>query len=179
MKVNVGAGHDIKDGYVNLDACKFDGIDIVHDLNRLPLPFKDDSVDEFYCKDVLEHVDYIPLLRDMLRCLRKDGRIVAMVPHYTSTNMYSDPQHRNFFAIRSFSFFCKENPHFDWAVKPYCYDFEFQRLARSRITFPRHFLWDRINEFLVNVHPKVQMLYELTAWHAFFPAENVEVELVK
>ena len=178
-KLNIGAGSDIKEGYTNLDNLALPGIDVIHDLNIPELPFGDDVFEEVYAKDVLEHVDYVPLLRDIIRVLKPGGRLVAMVPHYTSTNMYTDPQHRNFFAIRTFSFFAKDNPYIDWDKKVRYYDFSFSRMERARITFPRHFPWDRVNELLVNLHPKLQMFYELTMWHSLFPAENVEVVLVK
>ena len=40
-KLNLGCGTDIKKGYINLDVAKLDGVDVVHDINRLPLPFKE------------------------------------------------------------------------------------------------------------------------------------------
>lgn len=45
-KLNLGCGKDIKKEYVNLDIRKFPGVDIIHDLNKFPYPFKDDSFDE-------------------------------------------------------------------------------------------------------------------------------------
>lgn len=39
-KLNLGCGKDIKAGYVNLDIVKLDGVYVVWDVNKLPLPFK-------------------------------------------------------------------------------------------------------------------------------------------
>lgn len=179
MKINLGAGNDIKEGYVNLDCFKLPGIDIVHDLNVLPLPFKDNSVDEVYAKDVLEHVDYIPLLKDLHRIMKPGATLVAFVPHWTSCNQFTDPQHRNFFAVRTFQFFCSDKVYMKSVDRSYYSDFHFKS-HKVRITFPRHFgplSW--LNEWLVNLSPVTQMLFELTAWSRLFPAENIFAVLVR
>jgi SAM-dependent methyltransferase len=178
MKLSIGCGTDIRKGYVNLDCAALPGVDVVHDLDKLPLPFKDSQFEEILAKDVLEHVDYIPLLKELLRIMKPGATLIATVPHWTSTNMYTDPQHKHFFAIRTFGFFCKESPYLKSVDRSYYTDFHFSS-HKARITFPRHFPWDRINEWLVNIHPKVQVFYELTFWSRLCPAENVFVELVK
>ena len=38
IKLHLGCGTDIRAGWVNLDCAKLPGVDIVHDLNVLPLP---------------------------------------------------------------------------------------------------------------------------------------------
>ena len=178
-KLNIGAGRDIKPDYVNLDIAALPGIDVVHDINKLPLPFNDSVCDAVYAKDVLEHVDYIPLLKDLYRIMEPGAKLTVFVPHWTSTNMYTDPQHKHFFAIRTFGFFCKESPYLKSVDRSYYTDFHFSSL-KARITFPRHFgplSW--LNEWLVNIHPKVQVLYELTMWSRLFPAEDISAVLVK
>jgi ubiquinone/menaquinone biosynthesis C-methylase UbiE len=180
MKLNIGAGNDILPGYVNLDIAKLPGVDIVHDVNKLPLPFQDNTVDEAYAKDIIEHIqEYHLLLKDLHRIMKPGATLKIMSPHFTSCNGPSDPSHCHVFAVRTFSFFCRENPNFDWESRKYYYSFSFSRLQSVRITFPKHFLWDRINEFVVNIHPKVQMFYELTGWSRLFPAENIVVVMVK
>ena len=46
MKLNIGAGHDIYDGWINHDIAALPGIDVVHDLNLTPWPWNDESMDE-------------------------------------------------------------------------------------------------------------------------------------
>ena len=52
-KLNLGSGIDIRPGYVNLDVAALPGVDVVHDLAELPLPFETAAFDEVLCKDIL------------------------------------------------------------------------------------------------------------------------------
>ena len=60
--------------------------DYSHDLNsEESLPFDDDSISNFYCSHTLEHVRHwlvVPLLKDMLRCLKPSGHIRIVVPNF-------------------------------------------------------------------------------------------------
>src|SRR3989344_2394548 len=101
-KLNLGSGRDIKKGYINLDLHKLDGVDVVWDIEKLPLPFKDGEFDEILCQDILEHVEYIPVLRELHRILKPRGRLLNRVPHFTSRNNFGDPTHRRMFSIKTF-----------------------------------------------------------------------------
>ena len=179
-KLNLGCGNDIREGYVNLDKAKLEGVDIVHNLEQLPLPFKDNEFDEIYAKDIIEHLDYIPLLKELHRILKPNAKLIIMSPHYTSTNYWSDPTHKHAFAVRTFSFFAKDAPNLRTTQREYYFDFAFSKIQNIKITFPKHFsIFSTITSVLVNLTPMTQMLYELTVWHSLFPAENVQVELIK
>jgi len=47
MKLNIGCGKDLKEGYVNLDVVNYGGNQI-HDLNKFPYPFEENTFDEIY-----------------------------------------------------------------------------------------------------------------------------------
>lgn len=49
MKLNLGCGTDIRKGWINLDIAKLDGIDVIHDVNNVPLPFEDNTFDYVLC----------------------------------------------------------------------------------------------------------------------------------
>ncbi len=57
MKLNLGCGKQIKEDYTNLDKVALEGVDVVHDLDVFPYPFRDNTFDEILCSHVLEHVD--------------------------------------------------------------------------------------------------------------------------
>jgi SAM-dependent methyltransferase len=180
MKINLGCGTDIKEGYVNVDCAKLPGVDVVFDVEKPPLPFKDESVDEVYAKDIIEHLDYAPLMKDLLRILKPEGKVIILSPHFTSMNFWIDPTHKHAFSIRTFGFFAKENPYIAWENRKYYYDFAFSKMGKSRITFQKHLLFvSWICSFVFNLHPKIQTFYEMTMFSRLFPAENVYVELIK
>ena len=86
MKLNLGCGREIKEGYINADMSRHDGVDVVWDLNVLPLPFKDNSVDEILCSHILEHlINPYPLVLDIYRVLKPGGLFHCKLP----TNCHS------------------------------------------------------------------------------------------
>ena len=179
MKINLGCGNDIRPGWVNVDCAALPGVDIVHDLNVLPLPFEDAVADEIACEDVLEHVDYVPLLKEMHRVLKPGGTINISVPHFTSNNNYVDPTHRNRFSVKTFNFFCDGTSERE--LRPYYFpDLSFRGIQR-RITFTTKgpFIFNRPVQWLANRSHKCQTFYEATGLSRMFPAENLRVILAK
>jgi len=57
-KPNIGCGRDIRKGWINVDKFDLPGVDVVHDIESLPLPFGEGGIEVVLCRDVLEHVDY-------------------------------------------------------------------------------------------------------------------------
>jgi len=175
-RLNLGCGTDIRKGWVNLDCARLPGVDVVHDLASLPLPFADGSFNEICAKDVLEHLDYIPLLRELHRILRAGGILDVQVPHFTSAGNFIDPTHRRLFSIRTFEFFVAGGEF----GRDYYFDFRFTRLGERRLTFlGGPLLWNKLVSPLVNSHGKLQKYYELTFLSRLFPAENIVVRLIK
>lgn len=176
-KLNVGCGWDIKEGWVNLDRHALPGVDVVHDIESLPLPFADEEFDYVYCRDVLEHCEYIPVLRDLHRILKKGGRIFVKVPHFTARNSFVDPTHRRFFSFKTFSFFVKGNSH----GRDYYFDFHFERISHNRILFQKTLAlpFNYFLEPLINRATFLKDFYEITGFSRLFPAYDLEVELVK
>jgi SAM-dependent methyltransferase len=177
-RLNLGCGHDVRPGYVNLDTAALPGVDVVHDLEDLPLPFADGQFAEIECQDVLEHVDYVPVLREVHRILRPGGRVHVRSPHFTSRAVYLDPTHRTAFSVSTPSFFVGSDQHGD---RSYYFDFQFTRCERRRITFHRYRYqpWNYLVEPIVNAREAAQEYYEDTFFARLFPAANVEFTLVK
>jgi len=57
VKLHLGCGNIILDGYTNIDIVPGEGIDVVSDVRSLPM-YKDASVDEVYLSHVLEHFSW-------------------------------------------------------------------------------------------------------------------------
>jgi SAM-dependent methyltransferase len=175
-KLNLGCGFDIHPGWINLDRAALPGVDVVHDLEKLPLPFADGSVDYVLAKDVLEHVDYILLMRDLHRILRPGGTLEISVPHFTSADNFIDPTHKSRFSIRTFDFFVAGSA----IARSYYFDFAFREISSRHISFLRGPLfYNYAVELLVNAHGKIQKYFELTCISRLFPAQNMSVRLIK
>lgn len=173
MKLNLGAGKlDIKEGYTNLDITNYPGIDMVWDLNKLPLPFKDNEVDEILAYGILEHVNYIPLMGELYRILKQEGVIKIRVPHFTYVEAYADPTHINRFSYLTFFYFTK-------GLKRE-YPFSKYSKFKGRITFQKRpkLFWNYLIEWFVNLGEATKKLYEKTPLR-IFPAANLEIQLIK
>lgn len=181
-KLNLGCGKDIKPGWVNLDSAKLSGVDVVWDIEKLPLPFGNEEFDEILANDILEHVEYIPVLLDLHRILKSGGKLEIRVPHFTSVDNFADPTHKKMFSVLTFTFFAENPAVRKLAEREYYFDFHFKKIARVKITFEhgsRLFLFNRLIEPLVNINLKMQYFYEATALSRLFPAKNIIVKLIK
>lgn len=182
-KLNLGCGLDVKEGYVNLDVVLLPGVDVVHNIEKLPLPFHDEEFEEILCRDVLEHIDYPPLLKELHRILKPGGVLKIRVPHFTSNNNFIDPTHRKLFSIATFDFFTKNNKHYHQKAF-YQFDFSFSHVGSCHITFrdaktSKLFMLNSWVGKIINKNKRRQLLYEETALARLFPARNIIIELVK
>lgn len=126
MRINLGAGNDIRSGYVNHDMVGLEGIDVVHDLNSYPWPWPSNSVSELIIKDVLEHLDeLIPALEEINRVLIPGGVARVKVPYWNGWSRHADPTHKRGFHELTFHFF---DPN-----SPYCKDRHYYSCARFLI----------------------------------------------
>jgi len=177
-KLNLGCGTDIRYGFINLDIAPINGVDVVHNIEGNPLPFENDTFDEVLCQDILEHLEYIPVLKEIHRILKKGGKLKIRVPHFSSSNNYRDPTHKKMFSIKTFDFFV-ENSGFG---RNYYFDFSFSKIISRRIDFTggiKYFLYNWLIQITFGNKAKLQNIYELTLFSRIFPATNIIVELVK
>lgn len=175
-KLNLGCGTDIKEGWVNLDIADLAGVDVVHDVNLLPLPFDDEAFDHILAQDILEHLEYIPLLRDLHRILKPGGSLHVRVPHFTSRYNFNDPTHKKLFSSKTMDFFVSGAS----TGREYYFDFHFSAGARTHISFEKGiYLFNYLVEPVVNISKQTRTIYEATLWSRLFPAGMMEVTLVK
>jgi predicted SAM-dependent methyltransferase len=93
-RLNLGAGTDIRAGWVNSDIVKLQGIDVVHDLDVFPWPWETGTVDEILANDLFEHVhDALGFVNECGRILKAGGFLRVRTPHYQHENSWTDPSH--------------------------------------------------------------------------------------
>jgi len=173
--LNLGCGTDIRPDCINLDRAPLPGVDVVHDITHLPLPFSSGRFSHIVCQDVLEHLDIVPTMRELHRVLAPGGTLEIRVPHFTSRNTYSDPTHQRAFSVGTLGFFCQCSSNRD-----YYFDFAFTALEERRIAFARGRFdaWNYLIEPLVNISHRMQDYYERSVLR-IFPAINIHVRLRK
>ena len=98
MKLNLGSGSKILKGYVNVDKFQYYNPDVVHDLEKFPYPFEDNSVDEILLSHVLEHIGQNPeifnnIIKEFYRICKNNSVIDIRVPHPRHDDFISDPTH--------------------------------------------------------------------------------------
>jgi len=169
MKINLGAGADIRHGYINHDIVQLSGIDIVHDLNIYPWPWIDASVDEFVAKDLLEHLnDFMAAMEEIYRIMKPGGILLITVPYWNSVSCHADPTHRRGFHELTFRFFdpkspyCKERHYYSTArftvlkeafvISPFAPYFQLPGLTLVRIKSP---ISKRITGLIANIFSNV------------------------
>src|SRR3989442_11205244 len=105
-RLNAGCGHDVRPGWVNLDASPLPGVDVVHDLEQLPWPFPANQFDEIHLINVLEHLtDTIRIMEELYRIAAAKASLVIRVPYWNSPDAISDPTHKAVFNEHTFDFF--------------------------------------------------------------------------
>ena len=117
MKIglNLGCGNDIYGSttlieWLNVDIANLEGVDLVYDLNVLPLPFEYKSIDLIIMNDILEHLDSpVDIIRECHRLLKPKGVLKIRVLYWNHKFNYSDPTHKHVFAERYFKAFTKES----------------------------------------------------------------------
>lgn len=106
VSIDAGCGAR-KKAEIGLDRVKTDSVDIICDLEYIPL--KNDSVDSIISEHVIEHVNNpYNLLREFHRILKKGGILHIAAPHAFTTGAYSI-DHKHYFVLRSL----------DYIINPY------------------------------------------------------------
>ncbi|MEK7203302.1 MAG: methyltransferase domain-containing protein [Patescibacteria group bacterium] len=111
-KLNLGCG-DVKIlGFLGVDRVKTLATDLVHDLNILPYPFADNSVEEIIADNILEHLeDVISVMEELYRVCQNGAVVKVSLPYYKSSGAFTDPTHKHFFTENSFQYFSPEHEY--------------------------------------------------------------------
>jgi len=108
-RLHLGCGSDIRQGWINLDARRLPGVDVVADLDRCrdtPLPFPSDSIEEFLASHVLEHLrDPLGFMQELHRIAKGGASAVFRVPYGSSDDADEDPTHVRRLFLHSFYYF--------------------------------------------------------------------------
>lgn len=92
-------------GYINIDISQKSKADLILDLEKGKLPYKDNSIDEIWATQFLEHIrNLIPLMNECYRVLALKGMFHIIVPQ--GEGIWADPTHVRGFSKLSYRYFC-------------------------------------------------------------------------
>jgi predicted SAM-dependent methyltransferase len=167
--LDIGCGQSKTPGAVGIDILPAPGVDIVHDLNKLPWPLEANRFETIICSHVLEHLlDLVGVLNEIHRVSRNGARVKIITPHFSSLNSWEDPTHTRHFARRSFSFFDTENKH--------CYTALRMKTIGVELSFGSG-LWDKMGALQYWAFPNLWEKHFAFIWRA--RNLSVELEVVK
>ena len=107
MKINLGCGNKKMAGFVGVDRFPCEAADLLCDIT-MALPFTNDSLEEVYLDNVIEHIQDIPaLMREIVRVAKSGAIVTIITPHFTSIVSWRDPTHLHHFSYFSFDHFTK------------------------------------------------------------------------
>lgn len=98
MRLNLGCGNKKPKDWVNVDKVATYSPDQIVDLEKLPWPWSDNSVDEIMLSHVLEHLGaatdvYLGIIKELYRVCRNGAQIHIVVPHPRHDHFLGDPTH--------------------------------------------------------------------------------------
>lgn len=94
IKLDIACGQRKQEGFVGVDIWKGSSVDVVHDLDKFPWPFKDASVSEAFCSHYIEHTkDLLKWFDEVHRILVPGGKCTIIAPYYNSMRCWQDPTH--------------------------------------------------------------------------------------
>ncbi len=155
-----------KDLIIGIDQFKSKDVNVIHNLNKFPYPFKDNEFDFIYTSHTLEHLDNLDkVFQEVIRITKNKGRVKIRVPHFSCGVSYRDPTHKRLFSYFTFDYFTEE-----------CfYTISKFRIINRKLNFTRlnHTFLNYFFNPIMNISP---LLYErFFCW--VFPCAEVLAEL--
>ncbi|MCP6719189.1 MAG: class I SAM-dependent methyltransferase [Patescibacteria group bacterium] len=153
---------------VGLDLNKTEQTDVVCDLNKGKIPFKDNYFDIVYTHHCLEHLENpVEVLLDVHRILKKGGYFLIRVPHVSYIGSMADLTHIRLFGYSSLNFLT-QGDHAQLKNK------ERFKLIKRKIIFGRFYRSLGI-EYFANHFPNIYNCF----FEGIFTAREMHFELKK
>ena len=154
---------------VGLDIVYLSDVDIIHDLNDYPYPFKDNFADVIIMKHSLEHTkDRIKTIKEVHRILKPNGILKIKVPHFSSVNAYGELDHYHFFCTNNFN-----------QLADKC-NFRIKKLKLNYIQNPNNHPFKSVVNFLVNPFININRWFtERLLCYYIGGISEIECEMIK
>ena len=168
MRLNLGSGKKRMEGYINCDISEKSNPDLIVDIEK-ELPFEEDSIDEIFMDNVLEHTKNRLKVLDNLYKVCKNGAIIKIiVPYFAHVNSVACLDHYGRFGYRTFDTLDKSKEKSNWWGEETNF-----KIIKKELRFSKR---AKIIPFLFNKSNKFKQLYEDYLAN-IFPARQLEVWL--
>jgi SAM-dependent methyltransferase len=162
--LDIGCGNNKRPGAIGIDKVDLPSVDIIADVEQGLGFFPDGSADQIYSFHFLEHINNLEdLMAEMIRVLKKNGRAIIEVPHFSNPYYYSDPTHKRFFGLYTFYYFVEPKYQLRRKVPTHYSPFRI-RVISQKIIFDSPFfaikLFKKFLQLVVNSSSLIQELYE-------------------
>lgn len=173
LVLDLGCGKKKRPGTVGVDCSERHQADIIHDLNNIPYPFEEESVDFIYMDNVLEHLDApMAVMEEIYRILKTDGGVKIIVPYFRSAWAFIDPTHKTYYTVDSFAYYDPDH------IICQRYDYVTTRFKVERIIFNETIRSGRIKRLIIRLANKWPNHYESYLSH-LFPLDDITYYLKK
>ena len=117
MKLNLGSGTTVYDGFLNIDSNFKSNPDYCLDLETDILPFNDNSVDGIIAHHILEHlgVGFFHCMQELYRVCSNKTILDIRVPHPRHDIFLIDPTHKRPIYPHTLDMFSQERNNIDIA----------------------------------------------------------------
>jgi len=175
IKLNIGCGYRMKEGFVNIDINKNCKPDVLLNITKEKLPYNHSEIDYIFCDNVIEHLDEYDIefvMKEFYRVIKKDCEIYIRVPYHSSSgsHYFRHKQGLAYYSIRDFDI--DKGPGIQVRDMP---SFKFKTRLQFSGGFPYlGIVWN----FLFNL-PKICTFYNDSGWCYIIPAQCIIFKLKK
>lgn len=171
LRLNLGCGSKPRAGFLGVDLGEHTTAQVRMDVLAYLRSLPDGAVAEVYSRHMLEHLEPAALralLQEVDRVLMPGGKVLFIVPHASNPWFWSDPTHRQPFAVHTFSYLCETSwlprkvPSYV-AIRGWHLErvrLGFRPYARPRVLGIRVPMLSGLLEPLVNVGPRAIEIFE-------------------
>ena len=96
--LDIGCGSNKQPQFLGMDKRKLPGVDIVHDIEKIPWPLDNESCLTVVGHHIWEHIKpwlSIDIMNELWRILKPDGQLCLSMPYGVSRGFVQDPSHCN------------------------------------------------------------------------------------
>ena len=171
--LDLGCGKKKRPGTIGVDYSDRHKADIILDLNVFPYPFENESIDQVYLDNVLEHLNQpMRVMEEVHRICKTGACVKVIVPYFRSVWGFIDPTHRTFYTVDSFAYY---DPRHIICQR---YDYTDARFLVKTIVFNESLQGGWTRTLMVKLANRFPRGYEYYISH-FYPLDDITYYLRK